>query len=79
MYTGMRCGTYSVWLGGKDDAIISKLELYYKKYPENMPEYIYVSKLEDEKWEEGIWNAFASRHGYQIHESDISIKLEKIY
>ena len=77
MCTSMSCASFSVWTGNKDEATVRRLEEYYKVNKGNVPDFIYVSKLEEGKWDMQLWYDYAEKYGYDTNESDMSLKLER--
>lgn len=72
----MPYATFSAWLSGETDETMSRLLAYYELHPEKMPKYVYI--LKSSGWNHETWYKFAVENGYNVTESEIAYKLEKI-
>ena len=77
LYAGIPYGTFSPWLGYINDYTAGKFIEYCRMNPDNIPEYIYFSKLEEDKWSSEQIKEIADSYGYSVSESSISIKMVK--
>ncbi|MCH5297707.1 MAG: acyltransferase family protein [Ruminococcus sp.] len=69
-------GTLSAWITEGNEVSLRRLEEYYKINPEKVPNYIYI--LKNSKWESSVVDTISKEWGYNVNETYLSYKLDKI-
>lgn len=69
-------GTFSAWLSGETQDSLDRLEQYYKLNPEKVPKYIYIPKASE--WDFSNLYQDAWERGFNVEETDVSYKLERV-
>jgi len=77
LYTGRPYGTFSAWLGYTDGFIGEKFLNWCRIHPDKCPDCIYFSKLEDSAFTKDDIDRISRELGYDITDSNISIKLTR--
>lgn len=69
-------GTLSAWITEGNEVSLNRLEEYYKINPEKVPNYIYI--LKNSKWESSVVDTISKEWGYNVNQTHLSYKLDKI-
>ncbi len=65
----LKTGAYSGWLSGYNDSTISRLNLYYGKYPDKLPDYIYIPNRH--RWNIELFKKeILDRYGFKLISND---------